>query len=1324
MNKAMPLVSVVTVVRNRAVPLARTIESVRAQTYPAIEHVIVDGGSTDETLDVIRRYADGLASWTSEPDEGIYDAINKGIRRATGDYIMLLHAADVYDPGYIERLVQASDGDDSTIIYSDYKHDGVSVRSSQPSNGLLLHHLGVNHLTYLVSRSIYERIGLYRTELSIASDVIWSAEAFRSGVKFKKVDGHGLNFAPGGLSTAASVASRALIVSEARDAIRHFFPFIPEDVAEALYFYRFEEKHAGVILRYVRTIVAGINSPDIHASAPLFLAALKEMLHHVWGVRRVKAEAAAFQLRWNLCRALNLDPRRANIEAEGVDVAGLIGLVDNVKRATEGRKVLLHYLEVFSRPSETFIPDLINRWNAHDDRAHVILCDKRVLSVERPFDPIVTLDPAKIPPQLYRALVEDLIGGVDFEGFVFHFAINGWRLLNRLDEAHQKAPALYMCHGIDVFDLAKDTDYSRYLLGVAAKSPSSRFTAVSRYLRDALVEAGVPFHKVSLVHNVVHDRFFQHRKAGRDKMAVRRDGTPVRIVNLGRLMQLKGQEHLVCALALLKQRGVEAHATFVYGHEDRELEHLRAVAAREGVSASVTFRPFVNFEEEPDFLNDFDLLVSASTYTQGKGARSETFGISILEGIAAGLPVVVTDAGGQPEVAGDENDYVRIARHADPEALANAIRAVIDGGGLNGDNLALAQARLEHFSSDRQLALLEQALVGAKVSAVRPLLLSAGLDKGAGGAARGVHLALLSAGVPSTMRFRYLIDGWKNIPGASPVRDAVSRMGDNVHPRDTFLRKHHTIFSVDTDGVPQADLEQMVADVDVINLHWYARFLSNDNIAWLTNCGKPLVFTIRDMHPLTGGCHFFHGCDNWRQACLPCPQFLPADVPLPHAQFAYKRDNWNLDNVSVVVLSDHTRAIVEQSPLFSGCRVEKIPNPIDTTVFRPIDQGEARRMLGLPADKRIVAYVPSFDSAIKGAVEFERMLKRLAREVVAEDVLVICAGRRQISIDAPFEIRQLGHIADKNRLAAFFSAADVTVIPSLEETFSNTALESIACGTPIAGFRTGAIGEFAQGGRGRSAPVGDVTALALAVRDVLADAEICPRAENHAYAVHNHAPERIGAAYARFFREVGARPATVRPIAEALPNPMSQYLAARLHASHGALVARPRIHQSVAPAAKASWTGVGSGDQDGAARAVVLDLIPITKRAGPVTDAGGGLRLEVNKEEGHRIYGPNLRLTQGRYRLDLEIGVTWRQRFNQALRSSRVVAEIVWNVDDIIDVASFDLTPVGPGRFQWRPVFEISPELEGKAREGLEVRLWTDGRQPWLVSKTLLRQLD
>ena len=91
-----PLVSIVTAVLNGEACLADAIRSVRAQTYPHIEHIIVDGGSRDGTVSIIRAYADGVAKWMSEPDQGIYDAMNKGIRMATGAIVGTLNADDFY----------------------------------------------------------------------------------------------------------------------------------------------------------------------------------------------------------------------------------------------------------------------------------------------------------------------------------------------------------------------------------------------------------------------------------------------------------------------------------------------------------------------------------------------------------------------------------------------------------------------------------------------------------------------------------------------------------------------------------------------------------------------------------------------------------------------------------------------------------------------------------------------------------------------------------------------------------------------------------------------------------------------------------------------------------------------------------------------------------------------------------------------------------------------------------------------------------------------------------------------------------------------------
>ena len=102
-----PLVSVITVCRNAATTVERTVRSVLAQSYKPLEYIIVDGGSTDGTLDIIRRNRRKIARIVSEPDRGISDAFNKGIRLSRGAYVHLLNADDWMEPDTISRGVEA-----------------------------------------------------------------------------------------------------------------------------------------------------------------------------------------------------------------------------------------------------------------------------------------------------------------------------------------------------------------------------------------------------------------------------------------------------------------------------------------------------------------------------------------------------------------------------------------------------------------------------------------------------------------------------------------------------------------------------------------------------------------------------------------------------------------------------------------------------------------------------------------------------------------------------------------------------------------------------------------------------------------------------------------------------------------------------------------------------------------------------------------------------------------------------------------------------------------------------------------------------------------
>ncbi|MGF1479786.1 MAG: glycosyltransferase family 2 protein [Cyanophyceae cyanobacterium] len=172
-NNIQPFVSVITVVRNGEKTLRQTIHSVLNQTYRPIEYIIVDGCSTDRTLDIIKSYEERIAYWISEPDQGIYDAMNKGIALASGQWIHLLNADDrYYDHSVLEQAVRTLD--ESKTNYFTLVRTLPNDRQKQqkfPYQGWQLYILPrLPHPALVVAKQQYEQVGLYDTALKIASD--------------------------------------------------------------------------------------------------------------------------------------------------------------------------------------------------------------------------------------------------------------------------------------------------------------------------------------------------------------------------------------------------------------------------------------------------------------------------------------------------------------------------------------------------------------------------------------------------------------------------------------------------------------------------------------------------------------------------------------------------------------------------------------------------------------------------------------------------------------------------------------------------------------------------------------------------------------------------------------------------------------------------------------------------------------------------------------------------------------------------------------------------------------------------------------------------
>ena len=296
-----------------------------------------------------------------------------------------------------------------------------------------------------------------------------------------------------------------------------------------------------------------------------------------------------------------------------------------------------------------------------------------------------------------------------------------------------------------------------------------------------------------------------------------------------------------------------------------------------------------------------------------------------------------------------------------------------------------------------------------------------------------------------------------------------------------------TIFTLNQTHIQSKDIVRLVEDYDVLNLHWHARYLSIENIAAMTQLGKPVVMTIRDMLPITGGCHFFHGCEKWQESCADCPQIMSTYNNFPTKVMEAKHQHYDFSNLTIVTISKHTRRIIEKAPFFNTCRVETIPNSIETDVFRPYDKIAARREFGLPLDRKIIAYVPSFSSEVKGYREILEVFGLLDPAKLGTNPFIMLVGNENPGYQGNcLDKKALGYIADNDKLARAYSAADMVVVPSLEETFSNTTAEAISCGVPVVGFKTGAIPELAVDGKtGYTYRVGDVKGLAEGIRRVL-----------------------------------------------------------------------------------------------------------------------------------------------------------------------------------------------------------------------------------------------
>lgn len=206
-KKKTPLFSVITVVFNGAAHLEQAITSVTGQTCTDFEYIVIDGGSDDGSLDIIKKYRSHIDYWVSKPDNGIYDAMNKGIAKAAGEYIGMLNADDWYEPDFLEKMSQriTAPVDRDKVIYCNYySHDEAfspPLKTAETSVLKYWRGMTVSHQAMLVPRAIYQRLGPYSLDYRFASDYEYLLRMLKNKVSFEGLDFYGINFRRGGSST-------------------------------------------------------------------------------------------------------------------------------------------------------------------------------------------------------------------------------------------------------------------------------------------------------------------------------------------------------------------------------------------------------------------------------------------------------------------------------------------------------------------------------------------------------------------------------------------------------------------------------------------------------------------------------------------------------------------------------------------------------------------------------------------------------------------------------------------------------------------------------------------------------------------------------------------------------------------------------------------------------------------------------------------------------------------------------------------------------------------------------------------------------------------
>jgi glycosyltransferase involved in cell wall biosynthesis len=337
-----------------------------------------------------------------------------------------------------------------------------------------------------------------------------------------------------------------------------------------------------------------------------------------------------------------------------------------------------------------------------------------------------------------------------------------------------------------------------------------------------------------------------------------------------------------------------------------------------------------------------------------------------------------------------------------------------------------------------------------------PLLLSTNdIEGGAARAAYRLHRSLRAIAIPSQM----LVQN-KDSADSSVIaqKSAIAKAGGQISDLPLRLYRNRVRTNFSPQWFPNPITGKVASlNPDLINIHWICNgYLQIETLAKFQ---KPLVWTLHDMWAFTGGCHYGQVCDRYTQSCGSCP-LLKSDRQWDASRWIWQRKakTYPQLNLTIVAPSRWMAESANKSSLFRNTRVEVIPHGLDTDVYQPIDAPTARKLLNLPQDKQLILFGAGSNAVgepRKGFLLLQAALKKLAEAGWGDrfELVIFGASAPESPLDLGFKAHYLGRFYDDLSLVLSYSAADVMIVPSVQEAFGQTASESLACGTPVVAFR-------------------------------------------------------------------------------------------------------------------------------------------------------------------------------------------------------------------------------------------------------------------------------